>query len=83
MNLKSDEPLSNFAFNFNLWRYGEGYECNFMRVDTKKVYIPHTRTRVYLFAARTGKGPEESRANKGVCQAGGLLRTMSRATLYR
>jgi len=30
-----------------------GYQCHFMRLDTKHYYIPHTRTRVYLFAART------------------------------
>ena len=28
----------------------QGYSAEFMRVDTKLFYIPHTRTRVYLFA---------------------------------
>ena len=28
----------------------EGYNATFQRVDTKKYYIPHTRTRVYLIA---------------------------------
>ena len=30
----------------------EGYHARFMRVDTKRFYIPHTRTRVYLFACK-------------------------------
>ena len=30
----------------------EGYFARFMRVDTKRFYIPHTRTRVYLFACK-------------------------------
>ena len=30
----------------------EGYHAQFMRVDTKRFYIPHTRTRVYLFACK-------------------------------
>jgi site-specific DNA-cytosine methylase len=28
-----------------------GYSCCFTRLDTKKFYIPHTRTRVYLLAS--------------------------------
>ena len=36
----------------------KGYQCHFMRLDTKHYYIPHTRTRVYLFAART-KDPKK------------------------
>ncbi|KIJ65553.1 hypothetical protein HYDPIDRAFT_27554 [Hydnomerulius pinastri MD-312] len=28
----------------------QGYSAEFMRVDTKQYYIPHTRTRVYLLA---------------------------------
>ncbi|KAH7890853.1 hypothetical protein F5I97DRAFT_1923345 [Phlebopus sp. FC_14] len=28
----------------------KGYSAEFIRVDTKQYYIPHTRTRVYLFA---------------------------------
>jgi site-specific DNA-cytosine methylase len=34
----------------------KGYQSHFMRVDTKRYYIPHTRTRVYLFAAKTTQG---------------------------
>jgi len=30
----------------------KGYAAHFMRVDTKRFYIPHTRTRVYLFATK-------------------------------
>ena len=30
----------------------EGYFARFMRVDTKRFYIPHTRTRVYLFPCK-------------------------------
>ena len=33
----------------------EGYESTFQRVDTKRYYIPHTRTRVYLFAVKIDK----------------------------
>lgn len=33
----------------------KGYKAHFMRVDTKRYYIPHTRTRVYLFAAKTNQ----------------------------
>jgi site-specific DNA-cytosine methylase len=28
----------------------EGYSATYLRLDTKQFYIPHTRTRVYLFA---------------------------------
>ena len=35
----------------------KGYEADYQRVDTKFHYIPHTRTRVYLFATLAkGKG---------------------------
>ena len=30
----------------------EGYLTNHIRLDTKKYYIPHTRTRVYMFCIR-------------------------------
>lgn len=33
----------------------EGYSAEFMRVDTKLFYIPHTRTRVYLLAVNKKK----------------------------
>ena len=35
----------------------KGYAAHFMRVDTKRFYIPHTRTRVYLFAAKVPPKP--------------------------
>ncbi|KAJ3409272.1 hypothetical protein HDV05_004536 [Chytridiales sp. JEL 0842] len=31
-----------------------GYNANFMRLDTKQFYLPHTRTRVYLLATPKG-----------------------------
>ena len=41
-------PWEEVAKKFN----SEGYHAQFMRVDTKRFYIPHTRTRVYLFACK-------------------------------
>jgi len=41
-------PWDQVAKRFN----DEGYHAQFMRVDTKRFYIPHTRTRVYLFACK-------------------------------
>ena len=35
----------------------KGYAAHFMRVDTKRFYIPHTRTRVYLFATKVPPKP--------------------------
>ncbi|KAI9342379.1 helicase-like transcription factor HLTF/DNA helicase RAD5, DEAD-box superfamily [Obelidium mucronatum] len=35
---------------------GVGYDASFMRADTKKYYIPHTRTRVYLVALSRDEG---------------------------
>ena len=36
MNLKSDGPLSNFGFNFNLRHYVMGGECNYL-LDVNEV----------------------------------------------
>ncbi|KAJ3557316.1 hypothetical protein NM688_g1536 [Phlebia brevispora] len=40
-------------------KYFEGidYSAKFFRVDTKKFYIPHTRTRVYLLAVDARRSP--------------------------
>ena len=52
-------PWEEIAEDFQ----SRGYAAHYMRVDTKRYYIPHTRTRVYLFAAwvepvKGEKGPE-------------------------
>jgi site-specific DNA-cytosine methylase len=39
-------PWEQVAKKFRL----EGYACEFVRLDTKNYYVPHTRNRVYLFA---------------------------------
>jgi len=36
-----------------------GYDANFVRLDTKEFYIPHTRTRVYLMATPYGTSKKE------------------------
>ena len=41
----------------------KGYAAHYMRVDTKRYYIPHTRTRVYLFATRIE--PDVSKGEEG------------------
>lgn len=35
------------------------YDANYLRLDTKEYYIPHTRTRVYLYATPTHRGDRE------------------------
>jgi site-specific DNA-cytosine methylase len=34
----------------------QGYQADYTRLDTKRYYIPHTRTRVYLVAVRKNPG---------------------------
>lgn len=43
-----------------------GYASHFTRLDTKKYYIPHTRTRVYLLAILTDKADAVSEWKKCV-----------------
>ena len=38
-----------------------------MRVDTKRFYIPHTRTRVYLFATLVPPKPAWRRRRPATC----------------
>ncbi|WWD22469.1 hypothetical protein CI109_106962 [Kwoniella shandongensis] len=40
------------------------YDAQYTRLDTKEFYIPHTRTRVYLFATPMKKGSSEHLAEK-------------------
>ncbi|WVF65980.1 hypothetical protein IAT40_000718 [Kwoniella sp. CBS 6097] len=40
------------------------YDAQYARLDTKEYYIPHTRTRVYLFATPMKKGSKENLADK-------------------
>ena len=46
-------PWEEIALAFQ----AKGYAAHFMRVDTKRYYIPHTRTRVYLFATKVQPKP--------------------------
>jgi site-specific DNA-cytosine methylase len=46
-------PWEEIALAFQ----AKGYAAHFMRVDTKRYYIPHTRTRVYLFATKVPPCP--------------------------
>ncbi|KAG8977786.1 hypothetical protein FRB90_008682 [Tulasnella sp. 427] len=54
-----------------------GYSASFSRFDTKNYYIPHTRTRVYLFAVRQQGSKGERKAQKWLETVKGLQRPCS------
>lgn len=51
----------------------EGYAAQYLRVDTKNHYIPHTRTRVYLLALDTRAPDRRAAAIGGAPAAGGAV----------
>ncbi|OCF44062.1 DNA repair protein Rad8 [Kwoniella heveanensis CBS 569] len=53
------------------------YDAQYARLDTKEYYIPHTRTRVYLFATPSKKGSQEALADKWAVTVKDLRRPWS------
>ncbi|WVQ93615.1 hypothetical protein IAU59_000691 [Kwoniella sp. CBS 9459] len=53
------------------------YDAQYARLDTKEYYIPHTRTRVYLFATPSKKGSKEALADKWAVTVKDLKRPWS------